>query len=181
VPQLRTYILFYGGSVNWLSLTGFVPLAILCNTVFPVPFEPVLIAFTSHKSPEQAGMFALIGSICAAFGAAADVKLFRKLQDRIPEKWLRLLPMWSGRRTYVFTFLFALLPLPFSVARLAALRNPPQMIPYQLAVALGRLPRYLLIIHIWPGIGLPDSSGMVLLGLCVGFAVIRWAQTRRCY
>jgi len=40
-----------------------------------------LIAFTSHKCPVQAGVFALIGSICAALGAAADVKLFRNLKD----------------------------------------------------------------------------------------------------
>ena len=166
--------------MNWLSLACFVPLAILCNTVFPMPFDPVLIAFASHKSPVQAGIFAFIGSICAAFGAAADVKLFRNLQDRIPEKWLRSLPMWSGRHSYVFTFFFALLPLPFSVARLAALRNPPKMIPYQLAVAMGRLPRYLLIIHVWPGIGLPDSSGMVLLSLCAGFAIFRWVRFRSC-
>jgi membrane protein YqaA with SNARE-associated domain len=165
--------------VNWLGLICFVPLAILCNTVFPVPFDPVLIAFASHKSPEQAGLFALVGSICAALGAAADVKLLRNLQVRLPEKWLRLLPMWSGRRTYVFTFFFALLPLPFSVARLAALRNPPQMIPWQLTVAMGRLPRYLVTIYIWPGLGLPEGSGMLLLSLCMAFAVIQWARSRR--
>ena len=163
--------------MNWLSLACFVPLAILCNTVFPVPFDPVLIAFTSHKCPVQAGVFALIGSICAALGAAADVKLFRNLKDHLPEKWLKLLPIWSGRRSYVFTFFFALLPLPFSVARLAALRNPPKMIPYQLAVAMGRLPRYLLVIHIWPGIGLRDSNGIILLSVCVAFAVFRWARS----
>jgi uncharacterized membrane protein YdjX (TVP38/TMEM64 family) len=59
---------------------------------------------------------------------------------------LKWLPYWSGRRFYVLTFLFALMPLPFSVVRLALVRHQPRIAPYAAAILLGRLPRYILIV-----------------------------------
>ena len=164
--------------MNWLDLIVFVPLAVLCNTVLPVPFDPVLIYFASRQTPGSAVALALAGSICAGLAAAADLTMCRQVHSRTREKWLCLLPLWKGRRFYVLTFLFALLPLPFSVVRLAVLRHPPKMVPYQITVAMGRLPRYLLTISLWPNLGLPPSSCIVLLGLGAAYAVIQSLRSR---
>jgi hypothetical protein len=162
--------------VNWLDLIVYIPLAVLCNTVVPLPFDPVLIFFASRQSTCGACVLALTGSICAAFAIVADIRLIRYVHQRTPEKWLSLLPAWQGRKIYVLTILFALLPLPFTVVRLAALRHPPKMIPFQIAVALGRFPRYLLTVLLWPSLGLPANSAALLLGLCVAYALIRWLR-----
>ena len=164
--------------MNWLDLIVFVPLAVVCNTVLPVPFDPVLIYFASRQTPGSAGALAFAGSICAGLAAAADLTMCRQLHRHTREKWLHLLPLWKGRRFYVLTFLFALLPLPFSVVRLAVLRHPPKMVPYQITVAMGRLPRYLLTISLWPNLGLPPSSCIVLLGLGAAYAVIQSLRSR---
>ena len=74
--------------------------------------------------------------------------------------------------------LFALLPLPYSVVRLAVLRHPPKMVPYQITVGMGRLPRYLLTISLWPNLGLPPSSCIVLLGLGAAYAGIQSLRSR---
>ena len=142
--------------MNWPVLAAFVPLAILCNTAVPIPFDPVLIAFASRLGRGAAVELALIGSLCAGVAAALDLTLFKNIRSRTSgrtsERWVRFLPLWSGRGAYALTFLFALLPLPFSIVRMAMLRNPPKMIPYLLSVALGRLPRYFVTIQLWRAI-----------------------------
>jgi membrane protein YqaA with SNARE-associated domain len=135
--------------MNWLDLILIAPLAVLCNTILPVPFDPVLIFFASRQSVSGACVLALIASLCAAVAGAADVTLVRHLRPRTPERWLAILPAWLGSKIYILAFLFALLPLPFTVVRFAALRHPPKMIPFQIVVMLGRLPRYLLTVLLW--------------------------------
>ena len=130
--------------MSWFEWICFIPLAVLCNTALPLPFEPVLIVFGSRHGLGGAWAAAVVGSLCASVGAIADIKLGRGARARVSPKWLRLMPLWTGRRAYVLYFLFALLPLPFSIVRLAVVRNPPRLVPYQVAVTLGRLPRYLL-------------------------------------
>ena len=134
--------------MSWFEWLCFIPLAVLCNTALPVPFDPVLIVFGSRHGSGGACAVAVVGSLCASVGAIADIKLGRSAHSRVSPKWLRLMPHWTGRRAYVLYFLFALLPLPFSVVRLAVVRNPPRLVPYQIAVTLGRLPRYLLAIFL---------------------------------
>src|SRR5262245_13312798 len=102
--------------MDWLC---FIPLAVLCNTALPLAFDPVLIFFASREGPGEAWSLALIGSVCAAFAAFADVKLLGWLHTRSPEKWLAWIPRCQGWRFYLFTLAFAFLPLPFSVVRLA--------------------------------------------------------------
>ena len=53
--------------MNWIDLICFVPLAVLCNTVLPVPFDPVLIFFASRQSTGHAMAFALLGLIARDF------------------------------------------------------------------------------------------------------------------
>jgi membrane protein YqaA with SNARE-associated domain len=132
--------------MNGLEWSCFIALAILCNTALPIPFDPVLIVFGAGHGFAGACVIAVIGSLCASVGAVADIKLGRGVHRRVSEKWFRLMPYWTGWRAYVLFFLFAFLPLPFSVVRLAVVRNPPRLVPYQIAVTLGRLPRYLLAI-----------------------------------
>jgi len=152
----------------------FIPLAILCNTVVPVPFDPVLIAFASREGPAAAAGLAIVGSACAGIAAALDLTLFRNLRRRTSDRWVRFLPLWSGRGTYVLTFTFALLPLPFSIVRMAMFRNPPRMIPYQLSVALGRLPRYLATIHLWRMIQWTTTGQFIFCTLALLMMVFHW-------
>jgi membrane protein YqaA with SNARE-associated domain len=163
--------------MNWVDWICFVSLAVLCNTMFPLPFDPVLILFASGQPSEPVIPMALASSICAGAAAALDVALFRHFHQRAPARWLRLLPHWRGRRIYVLTFLCALLPLPFSIVRLAIVRHPPAIIPFQVSVALGRFPRYLGVLLLWPSLRLPPGGAIVLLAVVVAFGV--WRAFRR--
>ena len=127
--------------VEWVC---FITLAVLCNTALPIPFDPILIVFGWNRGFSGACAVAIVGSLCANVGALADIKLGREVQSRVSKKWLRWMPHWTGRRAYLLFFLFALLPLPFSIVRLAVVRNPPRLVPYQIAVTMGRIPRYLI-------------------------------------
>jgi hypothetical protein len=163
--------------VNWTDLLSFIPLAILCNTSLPLVFDPVLIYFASRQPGSSAWTLALIGSGCAAVAAAADIKLLRWVHIKSSERWMRWLPFWPGRWFYVLTFMCALLPVPFTIARLAAVRQPPDTVPYGLAVFCGRLPRYLLTVALWPALGLASNGAKFLLLVCVLVAVVK--LTRR--
>jgi len=152
--------------MNWPNVFCFLTLAVLCNTAFPLSFDPVLIHFATRQASSGYWVFALIGSVCASLGAVVDVQFVGWLQKKVPDRWIEWLPLWNGNYFYLLVFLFALLPLPFSVVRLASLRRTPRLFPYGLAVFLGRLPRYLLTLALWPVLGLPAGSSAVLL--CVG-------------
>src|SRR5262245_57163839 len=152
----------------WLDLAIFLLLAILCNTAFPMPFDPVLIYFASRHTRMDEVVLAIAGSICAGVSGAGEAKVLGILNRSIPQKWTQTLsPNWRGRRFYALTFLFALLPLPFSVVRLAVLRRQPRILPYGLAIVLGRLPRYVLTIVFCRGLGLPSwlTAGMLLTAI----------------
>jgi membrane protein YqaA with SNARE-associated domain len=174
MPQLRAHLLFCGYPVTWLDLLLFLPLAFLSNTALPLSFDPVLIYFASRTSISGASALALIGGICAGAGAVADVTLLRCLRRKTSERWLGWMPYWKGRRFYVSTFFVALLPLPFTIVRLAVLRHPPRSIPYAIAVGLGRLPRYLATVYLWAKLGLPSGSNeaFLLAGLMVAILQI---------
>lgn len=156
----------------WLDLLFFLPLAVLSNTAFPLAFDPVLIYFASRHTMSAACAMAVSGSLCAGLAGVADAKLLGHFRGRVSGQWLAWLPDWRGRWFYVLTFLFALLPLPFSVVRLAVLRQQPSPTLYGLAVILGRLPRYLLTVFFWRSLALPAWSNLVLL-LAAAFTVYR--------
>jgi len=154
----------------WLDLAIFLLLAMLCNTAFPMPFDPVLIYFASRHTRMDEVVFAIAGSLCAGLSGAGEAKLLAILNRNIPDKWRQTLsPHWSGQKFYALTFLFALLPLPFSVVRLAVLRRQPRMLPYGFAIMLGRLPRYVLTLVLWRGLGLPNwlNAGILLAAIAL--------------
>ena len=146
-----------------MDLVPFLTLAVLCNTALPLSFDPVLIHYATGQPSSVACGFSLIGSICAALGAVVDVRFVGWLRSKVSTRWIAWLPQWQEKHFYFLVFLFALLPLPFSIVRLATLRRTPRPLPYGLAVFFGRLPRYLLTLALWPLLALPAGSSMVLL------------------
>ena len=159
--------------MSWLDAVVYIPLAFLCNTAFPLSFDPVLIHFAARHSSTSACIFALVASACAGLAAVTDIRLLDWFHKRNSRKWPRWLPHWQGRTFYIWTFLFALLPLPFAVVRLAVLRHPPERVRYALAVSLGRMPRYLATVFLWPVLGLPSGTTGILLGAVVVVAAIK--------
>jgi membrane protein YqaA with SNARE-associated domain len=161
--------------MTWLDLL-YLPPAFLCNTAFPLGFDPVLIHFASQHSTTSAYIYAVIASAFAGVAAVVDVRTLSWFHRRASSKWPAWLPHWRGRRFYAWAFLFAMLPLPFAIVRFAILREPPEMFPYGLAVTLGRLPRYVLTVALWPVLGLPSGTAGILLGIGVfaaGLKLIR--------
>ncbi|HZS07125.1 MAG TPA: hypothetical protein VFD58_19975 [Blastocatellia bacterium] len=159
----------------WKWLLLYVPLAVLTNTAFPLSFEPVLIWFASRCHPQQVGALVVVGALCAGVGGLIDLKLSAVLRPKVADnRWVDLLPEWGGGKFYLLAFLFALLPLPFSLVRLAMLRQQPELAPYLLAVAAGRLPRYLLTVHFWRSLALPNWVNLILLLAAVVFAACKY-------
>jgi hypothetical protein len=155
--------------MNWFDAICFFPLAFLCNTALPVPFDPVLIYFASHHDSKATIVFAAGASICAGLAAVAETGVLKSLGGKIGfndgGQFTRTLGF------YFFVMLVALLPLPFSLVRFAVVRNSPKRFPYGLAVVLGRFPRYVVTAGLWHAIHLPAwAAVLILIGTCV-FAV----------
>src|SRR5262249_44522254 len=74
---------------------------------------------------------------------------------------------------YVMTFLFALLPLPFSVVRLSALSRQTRPPLYALAIILGRLPRYVLTVTFWRVLDLPHWANAVIIMAAMAFSACK--------
>ena len=138
----------------WRDFFLFWPLAVLTNTAFPFPFDPVLIYFAG-RHPALTGVFAVGGSLCAAAAGVIDAKLMGKAGGWVPAPCARFIPEWGGVRFYALTFIFAFAPLPFSVIRVAILRGRPRPLLYGAAVGLGRLPRYLMTVYLWRSLTQP--------------------------
>jgi membrane protein YqaA with SNARE-associated domain len=152
-----------------LDLVLFLPLAILTNTFFPMPFDPVLLYFASRHSMQASLWFAVLGSVCAGLAGCLDVAMGHTVGRTLRAEWLRWLPVWRGNWFYLATVVFAIAPLPFSVVRLAAMRAIPDASIYGVAIAAGRLPRYVLIVYFCQGLSMPPwfSTLVVLLVLMV--------------
>ena len=129
-----------------LDLAIFFPLGVLTNSWLPLPFEPVLLAFSATQSPETAWIFAVCGSVAAMVGETIDVKLIKALRPSTPSggftKWLAN----TGQRFYLLAGLIAVSPIPITLVRVAAYWRRPRPWLYGLSVGLGRLPRYLGIL-----------------------------------
>jgi membrane protein YqaA with SNARE-associated domain len=161
-----------------LDLLLFLPLAILTNTFFPMPFDPVLLYFASRHSFQTSLWLAVLGSICAGLAGRLDIVTGRSIERT---GWLRWFPVWRGRWFYLWTMVFAFAPLPFSVVRLAAMKAQPAPAPYGLAITLGRLPRYLLTVYLCQGLAAPRwfTMSVLLAALVVAFVpVIARSKTR---
>lgn len=158
------------------DLLAFVPLAVLTNTVFPMPFDPVLISFASGHSRAEACALAVLGSACAGAAAVVDALLLGRAREALASA-----PAPCGRRFYVIVFAVALLPLPFSLVRAALFRVRPDVAKYALAVALGRLPRYLAIVLLWQSVAVsaPPWVGPAVLAAGAALAVVQVLRARR--
>ena len=156
-----------------VDLLSFIPLAVLTNTVFPVPFEPVLLWFAGRAAPGDVWIYPGVGSACAGLGAALDANVVgavsrrwrgrRGIEGELPH---------AGARFYLGAFVAALLPIPFSTIRLTLLRVRPRLPLYALIVAGARLPRYLLTVVLWRSLTPPGwVAGALLFGV-VGYLIL---------
>lgn len=162
----------------WRDLLLFLPLAILTNTAFPVSFDPVLINFAANHTLKESIIYAVCGSLCAAVAGVVDVKLLGVVGKLISSKSARVLPRWTGKRFYVLTLLFAFLPLPFSLIRLAMLKHRPHAALFGLAVGAGRLPRYLLTVYCWQFFELPGWLSIVILAATLAVVYFKRVLTQ---
>jgi membrane protein YqaA with SNARE-associated domain len=142
----------------------FVLLSVGTNTIVPVPSETVLFYFLA-KYPGSTLHLVLIGSFCAAAGGLIDLVL----ADRIRRRLFRQETIISFR-FYSIVFLFALLPLPFSLIRASLLKYRPSPSMYFLTILGGRFIRYLLLAATTSGWGF--SIGIMLGALVLLFAWI---------
>ncbi len=146
-------------------LALFPVLAVLTNTVLPVPFEPVLLGAAALFPRDEAPVFALLGAAAAGVASLVDLKLIGRLRPFVPPGVSGKLPEWPGRRFYVWAAVIAASPLPFLIVRLAAVRRTPRALPFAIAVALGRFPRFLATVLFWQALALPPwvlAAGLAL-------------------
>lgn len=167
--------------MSWFEMASFVGLGVLSNTVFPMPFEPLLVAFSGGRSAGQLAVICLIGSLCAGTGALVDAGFLgairRRVQRRRPAP---LVERPAGWRFYLFTAGAALLPIPFTLVRAALLHSRPRPILFASIVAIARYPRYLVTVFAWSALALPDWAGWALAGFSL-LAALEWrhASQRR--
>jgi hypothetical protein len=124
----------------------FVLLGLVTNTAFGPPFDPVLLAFTGGRTWAHAWPFVLVGSLCAGAGGALEAVIGRRVRRGATPPKGRL---WRGRAFYLLTLATAASPLPFTVARVAALARRPNPVLYGACIVAGRLPRYALTVLAW--------------------------------
>jgi hypothetical protein len=158
------------------DLLLFIPLAVLSNTAFPLPFDHVLLWFASGHSFAQACVFAGFGSACAGVAALVDVALMGALGRRWSLRSDTMPIPWASRRFYVAVVVVALLPIPYTTIRLALLRVRPRPLLYALLVSVARLPRYLVLIRLWQTLALPGWVGGALVLSALGW--IAWRHRR---
>ena len=144
-----------------LALMLFVPLALATNTALPIPFEPVLLLF-AEATPRHAWLFVLLGAACSGAAAGAELSVLGQVRAAVPPAWLAWVPRGRGRSFHVWTALMAASPIPFSVVRLAVVGQTPRPVPYALAVAAGRLPRWALTLWAWQALALPAWANAAL-------------------
>jgi len=138
--------------MSLLQLLLFIPLAVVTNSLLPVPFEPVLLSFVAASPLDGAWVFAIAGALGAAIGEAASVSVLRSLRARLSRGKA---PAWltrGRRRFYLWAGLVACSPLPITMVRAAAFWRQPNPIWYGVSVGLGRIPRYLLLVAAWKGL-----------------------------
>src|SRR5262245_55694322 len=159
--------------MTWLDFCVFALLALLCNTAFPLPFDPVLIYFASRSTSTVGVALAICGSICAGVAGAAEGKVLAILRRRFQGAEAVRSSQSREDAFYVMTFLFALLPLPFSVVRLTALTRQPRPALYALTIILGRLPRYVLTVIFWRVLALPQWANVVIIMAAMAFSACK--------
>lgn len=154
-----------------LDLSLFVLLAVLTNTAFPAPFDPVLVCFAVRYSLPGAYLFALVGGLCAGIAGVIDARVMARIGGKIPWRWARLLPTCRGRWFYLAVMLAALVPGTFGAVRMALVRRKPDPTWYALSLMAGRLPRYVLTIHFAQLLALPAWIPALFVAAAMVFAL----------
>lgn len=166
--------------MTWLELGPFIGLAVLTNTAFPMPFEPVLLAFGGGRTGSGILLVCALGSVAAAAGALVDAGCFgfvRRGVRRLHGGSEQL----AGPRFYLLTAGAGLLPIPFSVVRAALVRVRPRSLVFAGIVGVTRFPRYLATVYAWKSLALPEWAGWVVAGTAgvVALEISHRGQLRR--
>ena len=155
------------------DILAFIPLAVLTNTVFPMPFEPVLLWFAGRAEAGEGWILAGVGSACAGVAAVVDARIVGAVGWRWRDrKGLgRPLPR-AGVRFYLTAFLVALLPIPFATIRLTLLQVRPRLALYAVTVAAARLPRYVATVQLWRSLAPPGWVAVTLVLAAIGYMLV---------
>ncbi len=161
-----------------LELASFLGLGVLSNTVFPMPFEPILIAFGGGLGRGDLALLCIVGSLCAGVAALVDAGCLGVVRRRLQRRDARAPERQASARFYAFTAAAALLPIPFTLVRAGLLHARPSPFLFAAIVALARYPRYLVTVFAWGALALPDWAGWVLAGLSL-LAALEWRHATR--
>jgi len=137
---------------------AFTALALWCNTAAGPPFDPVLLLYAGRDALPPAVLIG-VGSLCAGAGAALEAGLLRLGRRSAAARR-------APRRFYTMAFLIAASPMPFTLVRAAAVVHRPRAGPYALAVAAGRVPRYVATLALWTLLSPP--AWIVPVGIALG-------------
>jgi membrane protein YqaA with SNARE-associated domain len=122
--------------------------AIPSNSLLPVPHEPGLLYFAHYYGPTSLAIAGCIGTMWAGFldyPAVAQAFKHPKLHRMRHTRVYQLAVRWLMRWPFGTIFTFALTPLPIYVVRVLAPASGYPFWRYQLAVALGRFPRFFIV------------------------------------
>lgn len=162
--------------MTWPEVASFIALGVVSNTVFPMPFEPILVAFSGERSDANLALICLIGSVCAGAGALVDAGCFGLVRRRVQQ--IGAAPAGerhAGPHFYLLAAAAGLLPIPFTLVRAGLLHARPRPFLFAGIVAAARYPRYLVTVYAWSALALPAWAGWVLAGLSL-LAALEWRQ-----
>ena len=163
--------------IDWLA---FVTLSVVSNTPIPIAFDPIVLEFARTHPSDQAWTAAVVGAIGAGVGGTLEMFAFRFLRKQYPDVGRGFFKAPSGPWFYPWTAAMALMPIPFTVVRVAAYLNQPRPSLYGLAVTAGRLPRHAAIVALSSALSLPPWVGPILALLAVSPMLpplVRWYRS----
>jgi membrane protein YqaA with SNARE-associated domain len=164
--------------MTWPELASLLGLGVLSNTVFPMPFEPLLVAFSSGRTNGELALLCLIGSACAGAGALVDAGCFGLVRRRLQRRANPPGERRAGVRFYLFTAAAGLLPIPFTLVRAGLMHSRPRPLLFAGIVAVSRYPKYLVIVFTWGALTLPEWAGWVVAGVSL-LAALEWRHAAR--
>lgn len=168
--------------MTWLTESGryvvFAMLAVVTNTAFPYPFEPVLLLFAEGATPSDLILLSVTGSIAAGIAALIDHRLLSALGHKLFAARVRNFHRWWF---YAAVFATALLPFPYTATRAALLRGRPNAVLFAGTVTAARFPRYLLTVHLWQVLTPPRwvTVTLVAAGVIVAILSLHHRTVRR--
>lgn len=167
--------------MSWVELASFIGLGILTNTAFPIPFEPVLLAFGSGLPGSSALLVCALGSLCAAGGALVDAACFGLVRRGQWGAGSQGRERLAGRNFYLLAAAAGILPVPFTFVRAALLRVRPRPLLFAGIVGAMRFPRYVVTIQVWTALALPEWAGWALTGaaMVIGLELRNGMRRRR--